>query len=110
MSCRTLALLCVLPLVVGAGCLLDDKQVGGEELEPDPPDPCESYCDRIAECLDEDGSLCEQECPEQGLDASCRDAQLSVLSCLQMSSCEGDTAAEQECAVALEARAESCGA
>lgn len=105
---RTLALLCVLPLVVGSGCLLDDKQVGGDELEPDPPDPRERYCDRAAACLDEDESLCEQECPEQSVDPSCRDALLSVQTCLEASACEGGTAA-QDCAAALEARAESCG-
>lgn len=110
MPCRTLALFCALLPLVGSGCLLPDKQVGGQELEQDPPDPCERYCDRVAVCLDEDELLCQEACPDEGLDASCRAAQLFVLSCLETSSCEEAESTEQECVDALATRAEACGA
>lgn len=109
MLCRTSALLCALTLFAAGSCLLDEKQVGGEALEQPPPDPCELYCDRVAACLDEDETLCVEACPDGALDSSCRAAQLSVLSCLDVSSCEEATEVERECSDALDARDESCG-
>lgn len=109
MHCRTSALLCALTLFVAGSCLLNNKQVGGEALEQPPPDPCEHYCARAAACLDEDETLCLQVCPDGALDSSCRAAQLFVLSCLDVLSCEGATEVERECTDALEARDESCG-
>lgn len=109
MLCRTPALLCALTSFVAGSCLLDEKQVGGAALEQPPPDPCERYCERTAACLDEDEPLCLQVCPEGASDPSCRAAQVFVLSCLDVSSCNEASEAERECTDALEAREESCG-
>ncbi|MBV1862503.1 MAG: hypothetical protein KUG77_29040 [Nannocystaceae bacterium] len=101
-----LTLFCALTLLTAGGCVLADKEVGGDPVAEGSPDPCESYCDRAAVCLGEDEVLCLELCPQGAVDPACGAAQLLVLSCLDGSSCEG---AERACAEALDAREEFCG-
>lgn len=96
---RRLALLGISVALLGSACLLEDKRVGGESLDDDPPAPCGSYCDRAATCLGQDEVQCTRSCLDDVAEGRlCHDAVLSALSCLDMSDCYVDGAPAQECA------------
>ena len=101
-------LLCASLVVLLGACVLEDKQVGGAELEDAPPDPCEVYCERVSDYLAEDQPPCVADCQDATLDTACRDAVLAVLTCLDVTACDNFDQPSHPCYDLVLARDESC--
>lgn len=110
MLCRTRTLPGALILIIAlaGACPLDDKLVGGAEPDEEVPGPCAVYCERVSECLGEDEEQCVLECPENNLDAACRDAVISVLTCLEITSCDDLDLPSPPCDDVLRTRDDAC--
>jgi hypothetical protein len=90
----------------GASCLLEDKQVGGAEPDPQQPDPCAEY-------FDEDEPQCLAACSIEPDPSDCRTAQITAVLCQVQLSCDDlrasiDAPTSGACADKVTARDAAC--
>lgn len=108
MLLRMRTLLGAVVLILAGACLLEDKQVGEAEPDDEALTPCPVLCERASDCLVEDEEQCARRCADDTLDAACRDALLSVLTCLDATPCDNVDLPSHPCHDALQARDEAC--